>query len=268
MSKFLDQNGLVYLWSKITSKLSGKANISDVPSKLSDLINDAGFITSSDIPEGAAASTTVPKMDGTPGVGKEMAFARGDHVHPTDTSRLATNGDGSNVTVTFNLASTRDPVVSGDNLSVAMGKLAKTYSDFGSFAYKSNVTNDDLDATIKASLAKADTALQSYTETDPNVPAWAKEPTKPIYTAAEVGAIPAADADTFAKKSDLANVYIYKGSKADYASLPSTGNTVGDVWNVESSGMNYAWTGEDWDALGEIFEIESITNIEIDAITG
>lgn len=34
----------------------------------------------------------------------------------------------------------------------------------------------------------AETYLTSYTETDPTVPAWAKEPTKPTYTAAEVGA--------------------------------------------------------------------------------
>lgn len=31
--------------------------------------------------------------------------------------------------------------------------------------------------------------LTSYTETDPTVPAWAKQPTKPTYTAAEVGAV-------------------------------------------------------------------------------
>ena len=34
---------------------------------------------------------------------------------------------------------------------------------------------------------KAMTALQSYTETDPTVPAWAKNQTKPSYTASEVG---------------------------------------------------------------------------------
>lgn len=60
-----------------------------VPTKTSQVTNDSGFITSSDIPEGAAASTTVPLMDGTATVGKEMAFARGDHVHPTDTTRAA-----------------------------------------------------------------------------------------------------------------------------------------------------------------------------------
>ena len=53
-----------------------------VPTKTSQLENDSGFITSGDIPEGAAASTTTPKMNGTAAVGTEMAFARGDHVHP------------------------------------------------------------------------------------------------------------------------------------------------------------------------------------------
>jgi len=68
---------------QITSK---SVDIS-VPTKTSDITNDSGFITTSDIPEGAAASTTTPKVDGTPAIGTELAFARGDHVHPTDTSR-------------------------------------------------------------------------------------------------------------------------------------------------------------------------------------
>ena len=38
--------------------------------------------------------------------------------------------------------------------------------------------------------AKVDSALQSYTETDPTVPAWAKAANKPTYTASEVGALP------------------------------------------------------------------------------
>ena len=70
-----------------------------------------------------------------------------------------------------------------------------------------------------------------------------------------------------ALKSDLASLYRFKGTVSNYASLPTTGNTVGDVWNVSATGMNYAWTGGDWDALGQEFQIESITNAEIDAIT-
>lgn len=67
----------------LTNKI---ANIT-VPTKTSDLTNDSGFVTEDDIPDGAAASTTTPKMDGTAATGTETAFARGDHVHPKDTSK-------------------------------------------------------------------------------------------------------------------------------------------------------------------------------------
>lgn len=70
-----------------------------------------------------------------------------------------------------------------------------------------------------------------------------------------------------ALKSDVSSVYRYKGGVTNFASLPGEGNEVGDVWNVEATGMNYAWTGTAWDALGESVAIESITNAEIDAIT-
>lgn len=49
--------------------------------------------------------------------------------------------------------------------------------------------------------------------------------------------------------SHLASVYTYKGSKDTYANLPATGNKVGDVWNVEDTGTNYAWSGTNWDSL-------------------
>ncbi len=78
------------------------------------------------------------------------------------------------------------------------------------------------------------------------------------------GFSPASD---YAKKSDISGLYKYKGSKASYSLLPTEGNEVGDVWNVEDTGMNYAWTGEAWDALGAAFEIEAIANGEIDTIT-
>ena len=131
MAKFLDQNGLLYLWQKIVnkfvaketgkglstndfttelkSKLDGIAagaqvnvkpdwnaatgnaaeilNKPTIPSKTSDLQNDSGFITEAQVPEGAVASDTVPKMNGAAAIGTETAFARGDHVHPSDDSK-------------------------------------------------------------------------------------------------------------------------------------------------------------------------------------
>lgn len=57
------------------------------PKKTSDITNDSGFITLSDVPEGAAASSTSPKMNGTAAVGSETKWAKGDHVHPSDTTK-------------------------------------------------------------------------------------------------------------------------------------------------------------------------------------
>ena len=52
------------------------------------------------------------------------------------------------------------------------------------------IPKGDLASAVQTSLGKADTALQSYTETDPTVPAWAKAATKPTYTPEEIGALP------------------------------------------------------------------------------
>lgn len=61
-----------------------------------------------------------------------------------------------------------------------------------------------------------------------------------------------------AEQLGLTTVYQYKGSVATYADLPTTGQKVGDVWNVETAdpdhgikaGDNVAWDGTQWDILG------------------
>lgn len=62
-----------------------------------------------------------------------------------------------------------------------------------------------------------------------------------------------------ALKSDLANVYRYKGSVGSYDELPTEGLESGWVYNTEETGMNYAWNGEAWDALGQLLSIEPAT---------
>lgn len=72
-------------------------------------------------------------------------------------------------------------------------------------------------------------------------------------------------ANTYALKSDITAMYRYKGSVASTDKLPTSGQTIGDVYDV-GNGMNYAWNGSNWDALGEIFTITKITNTEIDNV--
>ena len=94
-------------------------------------------------------------------------------------------------------------------------KVDKT--SLGTLATKSTVAKSDLAATVQTSLGKADTALQSYTETDPTVPGWAKADTKPTYTASEVGAVPTTR--TVNGKALSGNISL---SASDVGALPNT----------------------------------------------
>ena len=67
---YLDEGGLSHLWLLIKQ-----------------WITNQGFAKSSDIPKGAEASTSTPLMDGTASVGESNKFARGDHRHPSDTTK-------------------------------------------------------------------------------------------------------------------------------------------------------------------------------------
>ena len=49
--------------------------------------------------------------------------------------------------------------------------------------------------------------------------------------------------------SAVAGAYTYKGSVATVGDLPNNAST-GDVYDVQATGMNYAWNGSSWDALG------------------
>ncbi|OUP60091.1 hypothetical protein B5F14_06650 [Faecalitalea cylindroides] len=87
----------------------------------------------------------------------------------------------------------------------------------------------------------------------------------------------------YAKKSDIASALKYKGSKNTYSELPSSDQSVGDVWNVvqaDSShnikaGDNVAWNGSSWDVLSGTVDLSGyvqdsdlveITTGEIDSI--
>ncbi|MBO5967256.1 MAG: tail fiber protein [Clostridia bacterium] len=77
-----------------------------------------------------------------------------------------------------------------DSVNGQTGTVVLDASDVGAYELPSGgIPATDLASAVQTSLGKADTALQSYTETDPTVPSWAKAQSKPTYTASEVGAI-------------------------------------------------------------------------------
>ena len=121
--KFLDYDGVLYFWQKIKTVFVTDVSYNSTSKKIqktqagstSDVVTLATVATSGSyndltnqptIPEGAEKTSTTPKMDGTAAIGSETKFAAGDHVHPSDTSRVpntrTVNGHAlsSNITIT------------------------------------------------------------------------------------------------------------------------------------------------------------------------
>ena len=116
--------------------------------------------------EGGAKLTGSPTAP-TPGTSDNSTrIATTAFVNSFNSTKLESNGDGSNVTAAFTAASSRTNISTGEKLSVLFGKIAKWLSDLGSLAFKSTVAKTDLASDVQTSLGKADSALQSVTKSD------------------------------------------------------------------------------------------------------
>lgn len=60
----------------------------------------------------------------------------------------------------------------------------------------------------------------------------------------------------------LASIYRFKGSVAAEDQLPKQDQVVGDVYNVEDTGMNVAWDGKKWDKLGSVINLAPYATTE------
>lgn len=121
----------------------------DVPTKLSQLQNDTGFITSSDIP---------PIPSKTSQLQNDSGYIKQTDIPtvPSKTSEL-TNDSG------FITNSDIPPIPTESTVSGwGFTKNTGTYSK-----PSGGIPKSDLASAVQTSLGKADTALQSYTESDP-----------------------------------------------------------------------------------------------------
>ena len=74
-----------------------------------------------------------------------------------------------------------------------------------------------------------------------------------------------------AEQLGLTTVYQYKGSVATYVDLPTTGQKIGDVYNVETAdpdhgikaGDNVAWDGTQWDILGGNHDLSGYAQLNL-----
>lgn len=302
---YLDNDGVLYLWGKIKAKFADKGDV-------------------------ASKSSTTPLANGTAAVGSETAYAAGDHVHPTDTTRAAAadltahTGDAvAHVTAAERIAWNANTDNEGTVTQVSAGigldggditttgtvkaKLKSETAHSASSATPSNTADRqyavgvDADGYLSVNVPWTDDDTTDLTQMTGvlgianggtgastitgivkgnGTGAMTAATASDISTLLGSTAVDRATADangndisaTYAKKTDIASMYEYKGSVASAAALPASGQEVGDVYNIESSsaygaaGANVAWNGTAWDSLGEIFSITAVTNAELDAI--
>lgn len=213
---------------------------------------------------GEKGADGAPGKDGAKGADGKTPVKGVDYFTAADVNEIAQEAagkvNGSDIKVTFTPASTRTALESGTKLAILMGKIAKWFNDLGWLAFKDTVTTNDVSAGIKASLSRADSALQSYTESDPTVPAWAKAASKPSYTASEVGALP----DTTVVPTVPATTFLIKGNGSgglkaatadvDYAMVPHTRKVTLTVsgWNSSTKQQTVTCRGVLSDATKQL----------------
>ena len=107
------------------------------------------------------------------------------------------------------------------------------------------------DADIKASIATKANSDDVYTKTAMNT-----ELDKKANKATTISGYGITDAYTKTEvDAKISSVYKYKGSVANEDALPTADQVIGDVYNLEDTGMNVAWTGEGWDKLGSVVDL-------------
>lgn len=274
-------------------------------------VNDAAIGTAlnakadaSAIPTAASGTTNNPKMDGTAAVGTSTSFARADHVHPTDTSRAplaspaltgtptAPNADAA--TSTTQIATTKfvhDAIaadlanagITSDDTVEAIGNRVTTLEDTAVTNVAYDATNKKLTKTIDGTTSDVVTAAKIVEDgggaklASPTFTGTPKAPTAAAGT--NNTQIATTAFVTTAVSNAVSSVYKYKGTKATYSVLPTSGNVTGDVWNVEAdftigsgtsaklypAGTNVAWTGSAWDPLGGI-SYSFMTDTEVTSV--
>lgn len=323
-NKYLNYDGVAYLWEKIKAALSGKvdtvagkglstndyttneknklsniaagaqvnvlegvqvngssitptnkiANI-PVPTKTSDITNDSGYITAEDVPEGAIPSSTTPKMNGTAAVGTETAFSRGDHVHPSDTSKVdKVTGKGLSANdFTDTLLTKLNGIEAGAEVNVQADWNVSSSSSDAFIKNKPSIPSKTSDLTNDNDFVED----ASYVHTDNNYTTTEKNKLSGIATGAEVNQnafskvkVGSTNVEADSKTDTLeiaagSNVTITPDATNDKITIAATDTTYSDVTAGGASGLMSGADKTKLDGIAAGAQVNSITGVKGDA---
>lgn len=97
--KYLDKDGLLYFWQKIknlfATKSSAVSTITRYGTTFTATKADGTTFTFDQQDSTVPKTVTTPLMNGTASIGSETAYAAGDHVHPSDSTKADVSLIGS-----------------------------------------------------------------------------------------------------------------------------------------------------------------------------
>ena len=192
MSSYIGTSGLTYLWGKLKAYFASKTDLEGVAFVDED-DDTSGTIDSGSSTLAGLEDTSISNPSNNQGLiydstaGKWMNKA------------IPGGGGGSGEENVIEIVKVNGTALTPDS-NKAVDVTVPTETTVTNWGFTKNtgtyskpaggIPKTDLATAVQTSLGKADTALQSYTETDPTVPSWAKQSSKPTYTASEVGALP------------------------------------------------------------------------------
>ena len=237
-------------------------NVIGKPTKLSEFENDSNFQTDTQV-----STAVAPKADKTYVDEKLATKADEEHTHtkaditdfPTNVSEF-TNDSG------YQTAANVESTLSTKGYLTSVPDEYVTDSELSEKGYQ---TSEQVESAITSKGYQTSSQVETAIST------------KGYVTDAQV----TTKLNDYAKKSDIASVYKYKGTVSTYAELPSSDQQVGDTYNVETAdashnvkaGDNVSWNGTAWDVLAgtvdlsgyvEESDLVEITTGEIDEIIG